>query len=216
MIYIPVMSYQPNPEREASLKEDDCFVLHAVSKAYKWFGPKSSPHEMNMCNLHAEDIERQSHGKVTAVMALDSQDDEETFWAVLGGKGPISGGSDEATKSGPPPPPAPAAKTPPPPAPAKQAAGGDADEKTSAQAEATKSGPPPPAAKTPPPPAPAAKALEEDLDQPRSNGAIKSGVTADIEIRVCACACPPEHTFPCAFASAFDLCFCFCDVGARP
>jgi hypothetical protein len=125
-----------------------------------------------------------------------------------------------------PPPPAVAAKTPPPPAPATQAADGDADEKTSAQAEATKSGPPPPpapaaktppppvpaakappppapAAKAPPPPAPAAKALEEDLDQPRSNGAIKSGVTADIEIRVCACACAPEHTFPCAFASIF-------------
>jgi hypothetical protein len=95
----------------------------------------------------------------------------------------------EATKSETPPPPAPAAaKGPPPPPPAaaaKQTAEGGVEEKA---AEAAKSEPPPPpapaAAKGPPPPPPAVTKKAAGEEAPPTTGQAKSGVTADIEIRV--------------------------------
>jgi hypothetical protein len=78
------------PLTRASLNDGDCFILHAGAKIYKWFGTSSSPFEKNRCNMHAETIEAQSHGKATA---LAYEDEEEAFWALLGGAGPIAGGA---------------------------------------------------------------------------------------------------------------------------
>jgi len=74
------------PANRSSLNQGDCFVLDAGDKLYTWFGPDSSPHEKNRCNLHAEEIQRLRSGHAKVV---PHDEDDHAFWNLLGGAGTI-------------------------------------------------------------------------------------------------------------------------------
>lgn len=84
------------PRARDSLNEGDCFVLDAGAKIYIWEGKDASPYEKNKANMVAENMEAERDGKATATHDLD-----ESFWMMLGGKGPIKG-ADEVDDRPPP------------------------------------------------------------------------------------------------------------------
>jgi hypothetical protein len=83
------------PLARTSLNQDDCFILDAGAKIYTWFGKYSSPHEKHKCNTHAENVEAERNGKSKV---LFYEDDEESFWAYLGGRGPIQEAADAGVR----------------------------------------------------------------------------------------------------------------------
>jgi len=74
------------PLSKDSMNNSGCFILDAGVKIYTYYGSSSNNFERNRAEtvaVHMEN-ERDGHAKVT-----DYMDDEDGFWALLGGKGPI-------------------------------------------------------------------------------------------------------------------------------
>ena len=86
LIGVPSALLGPNQvtcERD-SLNQGDAFILDAGTKLYVWLGEACSPFEKANGKLAAETIERTRGGKCQATNEID-----DTFWAALGGEGPI-------------------------------------------------------------------------------------------------------------------------------
>mmetsp|Transcript_90697 Transcript_90697/g.174040 ORF Transcript_90697/g.174040 Transcript_90697/m.174040 type:complete len:363 (-) Transcript_90697:152-1240(-) len=75
------------PLSRDSMSEQDCFLLDAGTKIFKWFGSTSSPFEKSAASMEAENMENRRNGKAKA---LDWSEEPEEFWRLLGGEGPIS------------------------------------------------------------------------------------------------------------------------------
>lgn len=74
------------PLSKDSMDESSCFILDAGEKIFTFYGSNSKNSERNRaetCAVHMES-EREGHAKV-----INHTDDEDVFWALLGGKGPI-------------------------------------------------------------------------------------------------------------------------------
>lgn len=75
------------PLKCASLNDGDAFVLDAGDVVYTWFGSQVSPFEKSKSAQIAHNYCEDRHGHCTKV--FDVADDNEEFWELLGGKGPI-------------------------------------------------------------------------------------------------------------------------------
>jgi len=78
----------------SSLNTGDAFLLDVFSKIYTWYGEECSPFEKSKAGTLAHNIanERFGHCEVEA----DVEDDNEEFWALLGGKGEIASAAEVA------------------------------------------------------------------------------------------------------------------------
>jgi len=85
------------PLSKDSMNESGCFILDAGAKIYTYYGSSSNNFERNRADTAAEhmETERDGHAKV-----IDHTDDEDGFWALLGGKGPIKEEHNDPTKTG--------------------------------------------------------------------------------------------------------------------
>jgi len=83
-----------------SLNSGDVFILDTGKKIFQWNGSSSSGVEKNKASTLANHIANDHGGHLTV---LDEDDDNDDFWSVLGGKGPIksadSGGSDASVQA---------------------------------------------------------------------------------------------------------------------
>lgn len=79
------------PLKCSSLDDGDAFVLDAGKKIYTWFGKSVSPFEKNKSATVAHNLRenRLGDGGGRCDAVFDVQDDDEEFWALLGGKGKI-------------------------------------------------------------------------------------------------------------------------------
>ena len=78
-----------------SLNESRAFLLDAGSKIYTWFGSAVSPFERNKSASVAHNIKQNRLGECECI--LDVDDDNEEFWALLGGKGDIKPSKEESS-----------------------------------------------------------------------------------------------------------------------
>lgn len=76
------------PLTRTSLNQGDAFILDTGDRVYTWFGEKVSPFEKNKCATVAQNITDSRCGH--AEMFVDVGDDNEDFWALLGGHGDIA------------------------------------------------------------------------------------------------------------------------------
>mmetsp|Transcript_47436 Transcript_47436/g.92574 ORF Transcript_47436/g.92574 Transcript_47436/m.92574 type:complete len:380 (+) Transcript_47436:56-1195(+) len=72
----------------SSLNTGDAFLLDAFSKIYTWYGEECSPFEKSKAGTLAHNIANERFGHCET--EVDVEDDNEEFWALLGGKGEIA------------------------------------------------------------------------------------------------------------------------------
>jgi hypothetical protein len=75
------------PRKCSSLNDGDAFLLDAGEKIYTWFGSSVNGFEKNKAASVAHNIQQNRNGHCELVM--DVEDDNEEFWALIGGKGDI-------------------------------------------------------------------------------------------------------------------------------
>jgi len=80
------------PLKRASLNDGDAFILDTGNRVFTWFGSKVCPFEKNKSATVAQNITDSRNGH--AEMFTDVGDDNEDFWALLGGKGDIAAAKD--------------------------------------------------------------------------------------------------------------------------
>ncbi|KAL7465989.1 hypothetical protein ACHAXS_006285 [Conticribra weissflogii] len=81
------------PLKCSSLNDGDAFLLDCGNKIYTWFGSSVSPFEKSKSASVAHNL-RQNRLKHCECI-LDVGNDDEAFWALLGGKGEIKPADDE-------------------------------------------------------------------------------------------------------------------------
>lgn len=80
----------------SSLNDGDAFLLDSGSTIYTWFGTQSSPFEKERTAQMAHNMAENRHGRCK--VEVDVDDDNEEFWALLGGKGEIQAPSPTETE----------------------------------------------------------------------------------------------------------------------
>jgi len=81
------------PLSRDSLNSGDCFILDLGTLLFSWIGKDAGVMEKAKATQVAEAIESDRKGKARA-QTLSENDNEEKFWAPLGGKGPIKSASE--------------------------------------------------------------------------------------------------------------------------
>lgn len=85
------------PLKCSSLNDGDAFLLDAGDKIYTWFGSSVSAFEKSKSASVAHNIRENRLGKCECV--LDVEDDNEEFWALLGGKEEIKPAEEDKVES---------------------------------------------------------------------------------------------------------------------
>lgn len=71
-----------------SLNAGDVFLLDNGLELIMWSGPSSKGKERRKCQEAVQEIRESRNGRPT-IRYLDGDEDDEVFWTLLGGKGPI-------------------------------------------------------------------------------------------------------------------------------
>jgi len=72
----------------ASLNAGDVFLLDNGLELIQWNGAEANPRERRQAMTVIQGLKEDRNGKPTSRI-LDSEEDDEVFWTLLGGKGPI-------------------------------------------------------------------------------------------------------------------------------
>lgn len=82
------------PMKRESLNQGDAFLLDTGASIYTWFGSTVNPFEKNKAAVMARNMATNLHGH--AQVFPDVGDDNDEFWELLGGRGDIKEGVENA------------------------------------------------------------------------------------------------------------------------
>lgn len=77
------------PKDVSSLNSGDVFVLDTYDKIYLWIGSECGAFERQKGGAFATALRQKGHDRQTIVSIDDGKDENDEFWAALGGKGKV-------------------------------------------------------------------------------------------------------------------------------